>query len=153
MIAASTILVPIIECNNNEILSMSLLRVFEQYGQVTIPWTEDNFDICISHGIGVWMTHENKMASIQSMYQALIDGRVVFAADMAVADKTAFIPNAPPLQRQGCSSRCGLRSSRQCRINRTVPCRASTWENDDLATATMQGVYWSLCARAAFARY
>ena len=152
MIAASTILVPIIECNNNEILSMSLLRVFEQYGQVTIPWTEDNFDICISHGIGVWMTHENKMASIQSMYQALIDGRVVFAADMAVADKTAFIPNAPPAT-PGVLKQMWAAQLKAMQDQPDGTVSGKHVGNDDLATATMQGVYWSLCARAAFARY
>lgn len=142
-------IVPIIECNNNEILSMSILRVFEQYGNVLVPWTEENFSVCISSGIGVWMTHENKMAMLQSMYQTLMDGRIAFAANMVVADKTAYAPNARPIEVESLREKWAVQlKSIQDQPDGTVS--GKHLGNDDLATASMQGIYWAISARALF---
>ena len=142
-------LIPIIECNNNEILSMSILRVFEHYGKVYVPWTEENFSICISSGIGIWMTQENKMAMLQSMYQTLMDGRIAFAADMASADKTAYAPNAQPIDVKSYQAKWATQlKAMQDQPDGTVS--GKHLGNDDLATASMQGIYWSISARAMF---
>ena len=142
-------LVPIIECNNNEILSMSILRVFEHYGKVYVPWTEENFSLCISNGIGVWMTQENKMAMLQTMYQSLMDGRITFAEDMIVADKTAYAPNARPVMAETIRTKWATQlKAMQDQPDGTVS--GKHVGNDDLATASMQGIYWSISARAMF---
>jgi len=142
-------IVPIIECNNNEILSMSILRVFEHYGKVIVPWTDENFGVCISSGIGVWMTHENKMAMLQAMYQTLMDGRIAFADNMVVADKTAYAPNAQPVEFEALRCKWAVQlKSMQDQPDGTVS--GKHLGNDDLATASMQGIYWSISARAMF---
>ena len=151
-IQQQTTIVPIIECNNNEILSLSLLRVIQMYGNVLVPWTDANFSICISHGIGVWMTYENKMAAIQNTYQALLDGRIAFSSVLATADKTSYIANAPVISAESLKEKWATQlKAMQDQPDGTVSGKHAG--NDDLATSTMQGIYWSLCARAAMARY
>lgn len=142
-------LIPIIECNNNEILSMSILRVFEHYGSVHIPWTDDNFGVSISHGIGVWMNHDNKMAMLQSMYQTLMDGRIAFASSIVVADKTAYVANATAIDGESLLAKWAV----QLKAMQDQPDGSISGKhlgNDDLATACMQGIYWSISARAMF---
>jgi hypothetical protein len=149
LVGPAITVIPIIECNNNEILSMSILRVFEHYGDVHIPWTEDNFSVCISHGIGVWMSHENKMAMLQSTYQSLMDGRIAFADGMVVADKSAFAPNASTVDADALKAKWASQlKSMQDQPDGSVS--GKHLGNDDLATACMQGIYWSMSARAMF---
>lgn len=128
---------------------MSILRVFEHYGKVYVPWTEENFSLCISNGIGVWMTQENKMAMLQTMYQSLMDGRITFAEDMIVADKTAYAPNARPVMAETIRTKWATQlKAMQDQPDGTVS--GKHVGNDDLATASMQGIYWSISARAMF---
>lgn len=47
-----TVIVPILECNNNEVLVMSLLSTFRNYPPVDVPFTDDKFRTCITSGIG-----------------------------------------------------------------------------------------------------
>jgi len=149
LVPASAILIPIIECNNNEILAMSMLRTCESYGPVYIPWAEDNFEHGISPGIGVWMSHDTKMAGIQQTYQALLDGRIMFAEQFVVADRSAFHIKARVSTREGL-----LRTlSDQLRAISDQPDGTVSGKqrgNDDLACAFIIGIYWSACARALF---
>ena len=149
LIPPSAVLIPIIECNNNEILSMSILRTCERYPPVTIPWTEEHFDKGISPGIGIWMTHDTKMAGIQTTYQALLDGRITFAKDLVVADRTAFHARARPATRAGLLTTLAS----QLRSFADQPDGSVSGKhlgNDDLACAIIIGIYWSACARALF---
>jgi hypothetical protein len=149
LIPHTTVLIPIIECNNNEILAMSMLRTCQRYPPVSIPWTEEHFDRGISPGIGVWMSHDTKMAGIQSTYQALLDGRVTFARDMVIADRTAFHVRSRPATRAGLITTL----SAQLRAFTDQPDGTVSGKhlgNDDLACALIIGIYWSACARALF---
>ena len=142
--------VPIIECNNNEILAMSMLRVFEAYPPVYVPWEKELFDTGISPGIGVWMTHANKMGAIQCSYQAFLDGRVTFASDLVVADRTAFAPrSAETLAKDVQAKLCQQLSVFQDQPDGTVS--GKHLGNDDLACAFLLGLYWAMCLRASIA--
>jgi hypothetical protein len=149
LIGKSTVLIPIIECNNNEILSMSILRTCERYPPVTIPWTEEHFERGISPGIGIWMTHDTKMAGVQSTYQAFLDGRITFARDMVIADRTAFHARARPATREQLMKiLCAQLKAFSDQPDGTVS--GKHLGNDDLACAMIIGIYWSACARALF---
>ena len=149
LVPSSSTLVPIIECNNNEILAMSMLRVFEAYGPVYVPWQTDRFAISISHGIGVWMTQENKMAALQCTYQAFLDGRVSFAEPLYVADRTAFAPRSEQTDPATLINKLVRQLSVfQDQADGTVS--GKHVGNDDLACAMLLGIYWSLSARASF---
>jgi hypothetical protein len=149
LIHAACTLVPIIECNNNEILAMSMLRVFETYGPVYVPWESTRFDIGISHGIGVWMTHDNKMAAIQCTYQAFLDGRVSFAEELVVADRTAFAPRSESTDPAVLVAKL-VRQLSVFQDQQDGTVSGKHVGNDDLACAFLLGVYWSLSARASF---
>jgi hypothetical protein len=151
LVRHNVIITPIIECNNNEILVMSLLSVFHQYPPIEVPFTEENFSTAITDGIGVWMTQENKQASIQVVYQALFDGRVSFAENLVVADRTAFVPTSMVVD----PAHLIKKLSTQLRAMQDQPDGTISGKHlgcDDLACALMLGFYWSLCARAAAMR-
>jgi hypothetical protein len=143
-----TLIVPIIECNNNEILAMSILRVFQDCGPVWLPFTSDRFDAYITHNIGIWTTEENKMAAIQTTYQALLDGRVTFAADLATTDMSVVhlrarkVP-AEELVKVLCDQLKAFRDQPDGKVSG----KGMAGEKDDLGMAALMAFYWNLCVR------
>ena len=84
-----TRVVPIIECNSNEILAMSILDAMKRAAQrgkavVGMPFNKAIFGSGVSDGIGVWTTDRNKLAGIQSVYTCLLDNRIRFAHGFVV---------------------------------------------------------------------
>lgn len=149
LVPKAALFVPIIECNNNEILSMSILRVFEQYGPVWIPFEKERFEQGISPGIGVWATHANKCAAVQCTYQAFLDGRVCFADQIVVADRTAFVQRSHEVQSEDMvdllvKQLCAVQDQNDGTLS------AKHAGNDDLSSAFLLAVYWCLCVRASW---
>ena len=75
-------LVPIIECNNNEPMSLSLLRQFQRHPPVYMPFKKERFHsgtISVADGVGIWTTESSKLASLHVAYQAFMEGRVSVA--------------------------------------------------------------------------
>lgn len=150
LIDVDCVFIPIIECNNNEILSMSLLRVFESYGPIHIPFIEERFKTDISHGIGIWTTRENKMAAIQCTYQAYFDGRICYAEQISVADRTSFHVRARPRTSKDLISLLGSQlHALKDQADGTVS--GKDMGPDDIACAMLIGIYWSQVVRAIFA--
>ena len=145
----SASIVPIVECNNNEILAMSIVRVFEGFGPVWMPFTDDRFDAYITDGIGVWTREENKMAAIQATYQILFDGRLAFAEDFVTADRTAFASRA-----RGTSPDDILQllveqlGAIQDQDDGSVSGKTLAGDNDDLAIAAVMGFFWRMSCEA-----
>lgn len=142
-------IVPIVECNNNEILAMSIVRVFEQFGPVWMPFTADRFDAYITDGIGVWTREENKMAAIQATYQILFDGRLAFVEDMITADRTAFASRS-----RGTTADDALQllieqlGAIQDQEDGSVSGKTLAGDNDDLAIAAIMGFFWRMSCEA-----
>ena len=113
------------------------------------PWQTERFAISISHGIGVWMTQENKMAALQCTYQAFLDGRISFADPLHVADRTAFAPRSEPTVPETLVSKL-VRQLSVFQDQQDGTVSGKHVGNDDLACAMLLGVYWSLSARASF---
>jgi hypothetical protein len=149
MIGPGTQIVPVIECNNNEILAMSILRTFQAHGPIWMPFTTDRFSTYISSGIGVWTTHENKMAGIQSTYQALIDGRLAYAADLVTTDAREFRPRARMVEG---TELIELLSAQliavQDQPNGDVSGKTLAGGKDDMAMSLIMGIFWALSVRA-----
>ena len=142
-------LVPIIECNNNEVFAMSIVRVFSQFKPVWMPFTGDRFKSHIVHGIGVTTTHDNKQSMVQQVYSHLMDGRFVITADAVTccrADLDSRL-TAVPL-----SDTIQLLVDQLKRVkdleDGTISGKTLSGDNDDLAMALMLNVYWSLTVRA-----
>ena len=57
----------IIECNNNEVVAASLNAACRNatLNPVMNPWTRENFRVDITPDVGVWTTHNNKMAMVR----------------------------------------------------------------------------------------
>ena len=147
LVGPSAVMVPIIECNNNEILAMSILSVCRRYPPLYVPWSSDSFDTGVSDGIGVWMTHNNKMAAVQCLYQCFLDGRISFAADFVIADRSAFVGRAQQVDPESIKTMLCM----QLRAFQDQPDGSVSGKhlgNDDIASAMLLGIYWSMCARA-----
>lgn len=86
--------IPIVECNNNEILAHSLVKVFESYGPMWQPFDKRRFKCNITDGVGVWTTENTKAASLQVTYQMLLETRLSVSSTVAICDGTAWKPNA-----------------------------------------------------------
>jgi hypothetical protein len=143
-----TLIVPIIECNNNEILAMSILSVFHTLGPVWMPFTKSRFDAYITHGVGIWTTEENKMAAIQCLYQKLLEGGVMFAhplitSDMSVVHLRARKVGSDEMIKVMCDQ---LKSFRD-QLDGKVSGKGADGEKDDLGMACLMVFYWSLCVR------
>lgn len=149
VVGSETQIVPIIECNNNEVLAMSILRTFQEFGPVWMPFTDERFGTCISSGIGVWTTHENKMAGIQSSYQALLDGRVTFAEPLVTTGANTFRSRAREVDPEAMVDLLAAQLfAIQDQPDGTVSGKTLSGGKDDLAMAFIMAVFWSLSVRA-----
>jgi len=142
-------IIPIIECNNNEIIGRTILESFRPYGPIVVPFTKDHFETCISPGVGVWLTSTIKMAMIQTTYQALIDNAVRFSGAFTTTGRAAFNPKAKPVsyneQIEVMLTQLGqFRDQPDGKISGKCP----SGENDDLGVAAMMCIYWSFLVRS-----
>lgn len=148
-IPPSAEVVPIVECNNNEILAMSIVRVFEQFGPVWMPFTKDRFEAYITDGIGVWTREENKMAAVQAAYQILFDGRLAFAEELVTADKTAFAARARAANPEDAVELLEQQMAAiQDQEDGSVSGKTLAGDNDDLAIAAIMGFFWRMSCEA-----
>ena len=142
-------IVPIVECNNNEILARTLLECFKPFGPILMPFVKSNFQTCISPGVGVWLTQTVKMAMIQTTYQALLDNTVRFSGQFVTSGRAAFDPRAPLLnyndQIELLLTQMGqFKDQPDGKISGKTP----AGDNDDLAIAAMMCIYWSFLIRS-----
>ena len=84
---ATTVIVPVVECNNNDILALSLVRAINSAaGQIGArsgnPFKRAFFQTGISDCIGVLTTEATKYAMIQATYSALLDNRMIVAKQL-----------------------------------------------------------------------
>ena len=146
-------LVPIVECNNNEVVAMSIVKCFAPFAPVWLPFSRSLFKTHIVDGIGVRTTQDNKMQMIQQMYVHLMDGRVAFAHDFITAGKIDYDPRAPPPDPEtNIAELCEQLTRFKDQQDGTISGKTAAGDNDDLAMATMMMVYWSVCVRAAETR-
>lgn len=89
-------IIPIIECNNNDVLAMSLLAAVKRCPPVFVPFTKSRFSKCVTDSVGVWTTEDNKLAALTTVQTALMEGRVALATTVTVAGREAIEPRAHP---------------------------------------------------------
>lgn len=146
-------IVPIVECNNNEVVAMSIVKCFAPFGPVWLPFTKTMFKTHIADGIGVRTTQDNKMQMIQQMYVHLMDRRIVFSSHVVVAGKNDYDPRVqPPDTETLLSELCDQLVRIKDQQDGTISGKTAAGDNDDLAMAAMMMVYWSVCVRAAETR-
>lgn len=142
-------LVPIVECNNNEILARSLLEAFKPFGPLYMPFVKSNFHTSISPGVGVWITQSIKMAMIQTTYQALLDNTIRFCGEFVTVGRSAFDNRAPLVnyneQIQMLLTQLGQFKDQP---DGKISGKTAAGDNDDLGIAAMMSVYWSFLIRS-----
>lgn len=142
-------IVPIVECNNNEILARSLLEAFKPFGPLMMPFVRSNFKTCISEGVGVWITQTVKMAMIQTSYQAILDNSLIFAGQFVVTGRSAFEARAPLVnyneQIELLLTQLGQFKDQP---DGSISGKTPAGGNDDLAISAMMSIYWSFLIRS-----
>ena len=142
-------IVPIIECNNNEVLAMSILAAFRMHPPVYVPFTRANFDKEISENLGVWTTEGNKQAMLALAFSAFLDGRVFVAPDAVscrmttvngVAVKGDFTEALGVL----CAQLAAFRDLPNGKISGKIGEHGA----DDLGMGFLMPLYWSMSCRA-----
>jgi hypothetical protein len=87
--------VPIVECNNNDIIALSIVNAFKQACTAVRkfvpnnPFTDENFSKNITPGIGVWTTQANKLAGVLGLQEKMMDGSIVLSKQLASVTREA----------------------------------------------------------------
>lgn len=87
-------LIPIVEVNGSEVLAATIVRAFG--AKVWMPFVKERFATYISDGLGVLTTKETKLAYVQSLFLALMDGRLCVSNDIISVSRQSFEPRADP---------------------------------------------------------
>ena len=140
-----SIIVPVIECNLNEVMAMTLLTVFEEFPPIYMPFTADRFGTLITPGVGVWTTEDTKIASLQVAYQALLDNQLSVAADIVVVGRDAFDPRGKPASPTATIELLRKQLTQFTTDERgKVTGKTSDGDNDDLGMAFLLAIYWRI---------
>jgi hypothetical protein len=160
LLAATTYLgsgrafIPIVECNNNEVLSSSMLSVFNRVVEsgrcrAVMPFTTSRFSKDITPGVGVWTRDTNKLAGVQEVQTLLLEGRLVLSQNMVtvtrdcVGNRTGGMLNPRVAVRTLVEQLGRVKDDEKGRISG----KTSHGDEDDMAIALIFGVYWSTAVR------
>ena len=143
------VIVPIIEANNNSVLALSLLRVFQAHPPTNMPFIKRFFASDICDNVGVLTNDINKAAMCQTTFQALLDGRVFSAEKAFTVGRDAFDPNQETPSYQDTANLLALElASMRDMPNGKISGKVDSSQGDDLALAFMMALYWSFTCRA-----
>ena len=147
--ATGRTLVPIIESNNNSVLALSLLRVFEMHPPMQMPFVRAYFATDICDNVGVLTNETNKQAMCQATFQVFLDGRVFSSALAFTVGRDAFDPHqkAPTYAETAALLGLELASMRDMPDGK-ISGKVDSSQGDDLAMAFMMTIYWSFTCRA-----
>jgi hypothetical protein len=141
-----SILVPVIECNLNEVMALSLRVVFEQSKPYFMPFTKTNFSKFVTDGVGVWTTEDTKMASIQCAYQALLDNQLAASEPFVTVGRDAFDFRAKATEPMAALLLLRTQLGQFAYDDKgKISGKTSEGNNDDLAMAFLLAIYWRLC--------
>ena len=142
-------IIPIIECNNNEILGRSILECFKPFEPISVPFTRDKFKTCIAPGVGVWLTQTIKMAMIQTTYQALLDNALRFSGNFVTTSRAAFNPKSKPANyNEQIEIMLDQLGRFKDQPDGQISGKSPAGDNDDLGIAAMMCIYWSFILRS-----
>ena len=145
-------MVPIVECNNNDILSRSIVNaITAQAGATYMPFVRGRFQRHVTPGVGVWTTAESKLAALSVVYQALLDGRISVAATVCTINRDVIDARAqPPPDRDTIVNRL-LDELGQFGFDPRGKVSGKLTEDsqDDLGMAFLLACYWRISVKAA----
>lgn len=145
-------LIPIVECNNNDILSRSIVNAIRaQSGATYMPFIRGRFQRHFTENVGVWTTAETKLAALSVTYQALLDGRISIAAKVCTINRDVIDSRAlPPPDRDTIVNRL-LDELGQFGFDTRgkVTGKISEDAQDDVGMAFLLAMYWRVSVKAA----
>ncbi|MEK9529675.1 MAG: hypothetical protein VW491_12210 [Gammaproteobacteria bacterium] len=143
-------LVPVVEVNGSEVYAASITKAFAEFAPVYMPFVDKTFPTCIVDGVGVRTTRDTKAMMVHRTYAALTEGRVVFSKAIAHVCKADTTPKSVGVPEQDHITELGAQLKRMRDTDKNeISGKTTGGENDDIAIAFMQTVYWSACVMAA----
>ena len=155
LVPAPAPICPIVEVNNNEVYSHSIVRAFDEFAPIYMPFTKERFRVACFDGIGVRTTHETKMQMVQHGYLAFVEGRVVVASTIAHVSRADTMPKsaavAPDDHLDELASQLKRFHDEEKALGGKpdITSKTSGGDNDDIGVAFLLALYWSACVRAA----
>lgn len=142
-------IVPIIETNNNSVLSLSLLNVFKRSPPMHMPFIDRYFAKNVLSNVGVITTELNKHAMLQFTFSCLLDGRLFAAVDAVTTGRVAYDLTKPRPPFASIIELVGkeFKSMRDLPDGK-ISGKLQSGQGDDLAMAFMMALYWGHCCRA-----
>ena len=151
-VAADSCFVPIVECNNNDILSKSIVTAIGAAGRnrMYMPFVNRRFKKYVSDGVGVWTTQETTLAALSVTYQALIDGRISIADEIVVTNREIIDARAKkPTQEELVERLAGELGQFGYNSAGKVTGKCSEDALDDLGMAFLLSMYWRVAVKQA----
>lgn len=141
----SALIIPVIECNNNEILSSSLLHAVCKFQPVFMPFTKQRFKRFITPGVGIWTTHDTTLAALSTLHQHLLENRITVARIVVTVGRQAFdekskSPSRAEIIKLLADQLCQFTDDKDGKITG----KTADGLQDDLGMAMLLAVYWRL---------
>lgn len=143
--------IPIVECNNNEILSKDIVTAIQVCAKsrgVTykMPFLKHYFATAITENVGIWATHNTKASGVQLLYFMMMDNRLNFAEQLVtIGDVHKKRSNTPSPKEIKSLLKDELANFHDDGTNITGK-TADT--NDDVAMTLVHFAHWSMAIRA-----
>lgn len=145
-----TVIIPIIECNNNEIAAASLLSALKPHGPLFVPFAPPRFERFVTPGVGVWTTENTTAAALSTFYQMMVESRIAVASEVVTVGREAFhqkaeVPNQEEMLLLAADQLCQFHDDAKGKVTgKTID-----GLQDDLGMAMLLAVYWRLATMAA----
>ena len=141
-------IIPIIECNNNEVLAMTILSAVKLHPPIYVPFTTANFDKEISENLGVWTTEGNKHGMLALCFASFLDGSCFVAPNaISISMTTTNGVAIPSPFKDALALLCLQLSSFRDLPNGKVTGKIGDNGTDDLGMAFGMAMYWSQSCR------
>ena len=143
--------IPIVECNNNEILSKDIVTAIQVCAKTRgvtykMPFLKQYFATAITENVGIWATHNTKASGVQLLYFMMMDNRLNFAEQMVtIGDVHKKRSNTPTPKEIKSLLKDELANFHDDGTNITGK-TADT--NDDVAMTLVHFAHWSMAIRA-----
>lgn len=157
--------VPIVECNNNDVIALSIVNAVaavcsrNRRFRCMNPFDTTHFSKNITPGIGVWTTDHTKLAGIQHLQGLLQNGQLIASAtlatvsrlDAAAGSRRSVMAGTFDGRSAGDSAISTLREQlgrvKDDPKKKTISGKTSHGDNDDVAISLILAVYWAEAVR------
>lgn len=143
--------VPIVECNNNEILSKEIVITIRTTAtgngfSYTMPFLRRYFATAITDDIGVWATNSTKASGIQLLYFLMMDNRLHFVEPFVTVGEVHKKGYKPPTTKE--IKDIVREELVQFHDEGKTITGKTAGTNDDAAITLIQFAHWSMSIRA-----